>query len=213
MGFSRQEYWSGLLFPSPGDLPDPRDQTLITYISCIGRGVLYQGSNPGLLHCRQILYIWAPQGSVDPLPRCTAKVHVCARWYLFLFYVGSCFCSNSRIIPRLVAQKWETCNTLLLKTQPWAHCLCLLLPLHLTLANSASSEKLLWPQMTGLLEAFHRKMFNEVTRSMAFLLLCKDRLPVVPQSRWKIFLPEGLWNPSLAIVEKKKSKTENLTCW
>ena len=23
MGFSRQEYWSRLLFPSPGDLPDP----------------------------------------------------------------------------------------------------------------------------------------------------------------------------------------------
>ena len=23
MGFPRQEYWSGLLFPSPGDLPDP----------------------------------------------------------------------------------------------------------------------------------------------------------------------------------------------
>ena len=22
-GFSRQEYWSGLTFPSPGDLPDP----------------------------------------------------------------------------------------------------------------------------------------------------------------------------------------------
>ena len=22
MGFSRQEYWSGLLFPPPGDLPD-----------------------------------------------------------------------------------------------------------------------------------------------------------------------------------------------
>ena len=24
MGFSRQEYWRGLPFPSPGDLPDPR---------------------------------------------------------------------------------------------------------------------------------------------------------------------------------------------
>jgi len=23
MGFSRQEYWSGLPFPPPGDLPDP----------------------------------------------------------------------------------------------------------------------------------------------------------------------------------------------
>ena len=26
MGFSRQEYWNGLPFPSPGDPPDPRDQ-------------------------------------------------------------------------------------------------------------------------------------------------------------------------------------------
>ena len=24
MGFSRQEYWNGLPFPSPGDLPAPR---------------------------------------------------------------------------------------------------------------------------------------------------------------------------------------------
>ena len=23
LGFSRQEHWSGLLFPPPGDLPDP----------------------------------------------------------------------------------------------------------------------------------------------------------------------------------------------
>ena len=37
MEFSRQEYGSGLPFPSPGDLPDP---------------VL----NPCLLHCRQTLY-------------------------------------------------------------------------------------------------------------------------------------------------------------
>ena len=36
MGFSRQEYWNGLLFPSPRDLPNP-------------------GIEPGLLHCRQIL--------------------------------------------------------------------------------------------------------------------------------------------------------------
>ena len=32
MGFSRQEYWSGLPFPSPGDLPDPVDRT---QVSCI----------------------------------------------------------------------------------------------------------------------------------------------------------------------------------
>ena len=27
IGFHRQEYWSGLLFPSPGDLPDPGLET------------------------------------------------------------------------------------------------------------------------------------------------------------------------------------------
>ena len=41
MGFPRQEYWSGLPFPSPGDL-----------------------CNPGLLHCRQILYRLNHQGSL-----------------------------------------------------------------------------------------------------------------------------------------------------
>ena len=34
MGFSRQEYWSGLPFPSPGDL-QPRDQTRVSRI--VGR--------------------------------------------------------------------------------------------------------------------------------------------------------------------------------
>ena len=29
MEFSRQEYWSGLLFPSPGDLPDPGIETVV----------------------------------------------------------------------------------------------------------------------------------------------------------------------------------------
>ena len=38
MGFSRQEYWSGLPFPSPGDLPDPEDQT---HVSCTDRQILY----------------------------------------------------------------------------------------------------------------------------------------------------------------------------
>ena len=44
MGFSRQEYWSGLPFPSPGDLPDP------------GIEPRSQGPNPGLPPCRQMLY-------------------------------------------------------------------------------------------------------------------------------------------------------------
>ena len=45
MEFSRQEYWNGLPFPSPGSLPD-------------------LGIEPGLPHCRQILYHLRYQGSV-----------------------------------------------------------------------------------------------------------------------------------------------------
>ena len=38
MEFSRQEHWSRLPFPTPGDLPDPG---IIFCISCIGRQILY----------------------------------------------------------------------------------------------------------------------------------------------------------------------------
>ena len=37
MGFSRQEYWSGLPFPLLGDLPDPSDQTYVS-VFCIAGG-------------------------------------------------------------------------------------------------------------------------------------------------------------------------------
>ena len=40
MGFSRQEYWSGVLCPPPGDLSH-QGLSLISYVSCIGRWVLY----------------------------------------------------------------------------------------------------------------------------------------------------------------------------
>ena len=43
MGFSRQEHWSGLLFPSPGDSSPPR---IGTWVSCIGRQLLYQWATP-----------------------------------------------------------------------------------------------------------------------------------------------------------------------
>ena len=41
MGFSRQEYWSGLPFPSPGLSSRLRDQTCVSSISCTGRQILY----------------------------------------------------------------------------------------------------------------------------------------------------------------------------
>ena len=34
MGFSRQEYWNGLPFPSPGDLPDPGIKPVRVRLEC-----------------------------------------------------------------------------------------------------------------------------------------------------------------------------------
>ena len=40
--FSRQEYWSGLSFPPPGDLPNPGiKQTHVSCVSCISRWIFF----------------------------------------------------------------------------------------------------------------------------------------------------------------------------
>ena len=46
MGFSRQEYWSGFPFLSPGNRPNPGID-LVSYISCIGRWVLSHSHHLG----------------------------------------------------------------------------------------------------------------------------------------------------------------------
>ena len=50
-GFSRQEYWSGLPCPPPGDFPNPGIEP-----------------NPGLPDCRQILYYLRHQKALIPSP-------------------------------------------------------------------------------------------------------------------------------------------------
>ena len=89
-GYSRQEYWSGMPCPPPGDLPnpgiEPRSPTLQQILyrlshqgsptwnspgqkTGVGSLSLLQGtfpilgSNPGLPHCRWILYQLSHKGS------------------------------------------------------------------------------------------------------------------------------------------------------
>ena len=39
MGFSREEYWSGLPFPTPGDLPDPGTEPTSLASFALGGGL------------------------------------------------------------------------------------------------------------------------------------------------------------------------------
>ena len=88
MVFPRQEYWSGLPYPPSGDLPGPG----ISYVSCIGRLILYhychlgspewQAANSGIYRtCHQALYLcsvlpcWMPRqltiwSVFNPFPFC-----------------------------------------------------------------------------------------------------------------------------------------------
>ena len=107
MGFSRQEYWSGLPCPPPGDLPDPgikpRSPTLLVESlpsepagkpenTGVGSLSLLQGIFPtqksiqGVLCCRWILY----QLSYQRSPSYTT-VRVCCSQVLCT-YVLACMC-------------------------------------------------------------------------------------------------------------------------
>ena len=84
MEFFRPEYWSGLPFPSPGDLPnpgiEPRSPSLqadslsagpqgkprntgVGSLSLLQGIFLTQELNQGLLHCRQILHQLSYEGN------------------------------------------------------------------------------------------------------------------------------------------------------
>ena len=87
-GFSRQEYWSGLLCLPPGDLPNPEIEpwspalqvdslpfeqpgkpknTGMDSLSFLQEIFPTQESNQSLLHCRRILHQLSYQGSPIPL--------------------------------------------------------------------------------------------------------------------------------------------------
>ena len=56
MGFSRQEYWSGLPFPSPGDLPDPGIEPGSPALQADSLPTDYEGS-PRLKYSVNIIFI------------------------------------------------------------------------------------------------------------------------------------------------------------
>ena len=119
MGFSRQEYWSGLPCPHPGDLPnlgiEPRSPTLqaISLLSeppkkhkntgegslSLLQGIfLTQESNQALLHCRQILYQLSYQGSnaslAGGISLSRITVFLCLCVCVFIFFDSFNLCIN-----------------------------------------------------------------------------------------------------------------------
>ena len=55
MGFPRQEYWSGLPFPSPGDLPNPGIKPLSPALPMGSLPLSHQGSLRDVTHNNKVL--------------------------------------------------------------------------------------------------------------------------------------------------------------
>ena len=89
MGFSRQEYWSGLPFPPPEDLP-------------------YSG---GVVHCRRILYSLSHQGSPN-----TTHSNLKSQC---IPYQNSNFFAEKRPKINMVSQGIENSQNTLEKEQSW----------------------------------------------------------------------------------------------
>ena len=60
MGFSRQEYWSGLPSPPPGDLPDPVNEPMFLASPALSGRFFTTSTKPGQPpgYSPQISYIW-----------------------------------------------------------------------------------------------------------------------------------------------------------
>ena len=81
MGFSRQEYWSGLPCPPPGDLPEPGIESTSLNVFCTGKQVLYQLAPPRKPHLSYRLELkikWKHMSIINCIPS-----HKCELFLLF----------------------------------------------------------------------------------------------------------------------------------
>ena len=86
MGFSRQEYWSGLQCPPPEDLSNP-------------------GSNPGPPHCRQIINHLSHLGNpiVLDMVKSDTKEAACVNFLLLLWGFTQLMFMSSFYLPQISA--------------------------------------------------------------------------------------------------------------
>ena len=107
MGFSRQEYWSGLPFPSPGDLPDPILNLNLLHWQVDSLSLSHPGKHPALLlgGCNSkasaftmLMHIWN-RSSAPPcfLPRFQVFILIMPSPALWVFPVPGGSFSNIRI--------------------------------------------------------------------------------------------------------------------
>ena len=109
MGFSRQEYWSGLPFPSPGDLPDPGIELRSPALQADSLHPSHQGGSS----CRvrgqksKFSYRHAELGAVKVKEKKTRNVQACSLFSLFSLCSGK---EKKKLIPFFFSFHCSTCS-------------------------------------------------------------------------------------------------------
>ena len=95
MGFPRQEYWSGLPFSSPGDLPGPG--ICVSCISCISRRILYWCAT------------WEAWGSLNSVSQTLSTINTTWVRYFKVWILGVCTELLTRIESHSISRSsWTT---------------------------------------------------------------------------------------------------------
>ena len=91
MGFPRQEYWNGLSFPSPGDLPNPGIKPSSPALQAGSLPLSQQGSPCLYLPCYQIQHSAKKQGILSlshwkVLSLSVYNLHHFQQWSIFYYH-------------------------------------------------------------------------------------------------------------------------------
>ena len=112
MEFPRQEYWSQLPFPSPGDLPDPRIEPVSPMSSGLAGG-FFTTKPPGKPHLYVCVYTYM-KILVYTYVLCTYALflYTCNFIYMqyFLLYFCSVFSSHKLWFPKYLKNQFSKTN-------------------------------------------------------------------------------------------------------
>ena len=119
MGFSRQEYWSGLPWPLPGDLPDPGIEPPSLISPALAGGFFTTGTTweAQTSHVNSFIVLKVRSPSLVLVAEIKVLVESCSLWKLWEKSIPCLFwLLKAAVIPQLVAASRQSLPS-------WSHCL------------------------------------------------------------------------------------------
>ena len=203
MRFSRQEYWSGLPCPYPGESSRSRDHTHVSYVSCIGRYIFFLTTittweTPKMPYILFIVYhvsFLTPQHCIIEI-----KLHEGKNFFLWsvLYFQSLGWClAHGRLSTNThrVKEPFSTCQILCQEMGTRAS----VLGMWPELVTGSHTE--VGPTLGWMLWCYHLEIPNTLwTKSLHFCLLWASW---TPDEGISVFLPAWSFDLEEGIIRKE----------